>query len=85
MVYRNDGKLRFSQSAVQRTSGRYSYTNYDSYGRVVESGEFLPDAGGVAFNSNPAVVSPMSGILENVNVADELLTGTKRDSSDVSI
>lgn len=79
LVYRNDGKLRFSQSAVQKTTGRYSYTNYDSYGRVVESGEFQPDAGGIAFNSNAAVSSPMSGIVENVNVAGELLTGTKRD------
>lgn len=41
-VYSTDGKLRFSQSALQRASTptRFSYTLYDEYHRLVESGEY---------------------------------------------
>ncbi len=49
-LYRRDGKIRFSQSALQRLqendqSGRgiFSYTNYDSQGRPTESGEYTGD------------------------------------------
>lgn len=49
-VYRTDGKLRFSQNAIQRPTGIYSYTNYDNVGRGVEAGEFTPGSGGIAFN-----------------------------------
>ena len=37
--YRKDGKLRFSQSAQQLTDSKYSYTNYNSDGRINEAGE----------------------------------------------
>jgi len=47
-VYAQDGRIRFSQSALQRPTGRYSYSNYDDAGRVVESGEFTPAATGTA-------------------------------------
>jgi RHS repeat-associated protein len=39
-VYAQDGRIRFSQSALQRPAGRFSYSNYDEVGRVVESGEY---------------------------------------------
>ena len=41
-VYSTDGKLRFSQNQVQREASpqRFSYTNYDSLGRVIEAGEY---------------------------------------------
>ncbi|MCR5886648.1 peptidoglycan DD-metalloendopeptidase family protein [Hymenobacter sp. J193] len=39
-VYARDGRIRFSQSALQRANGRFSYSNYDGFGRVVESGEY---------------------------------------------
>ncbi len=44
-VYTRDGRIRFSQSAVQAqpatgTPPRFSYSNYDATGRVVESGEY---------------------------------------------
>ncbi len=41
-VYAKDGRIRFSQSALQRPAGRFSYSNYDEVGRVVESGEYTP-------------------------------------------
>jgi RHS repeat-associated protein len=39
-VYARDGRIRFSQSAQQATTRRFSYSNYDDLGRVVESGEY---------------------------------------------
>src|SRR5688572_21228361 len=44
-IYRVDGKLRFSQDAEQKLSGRFSYVNYDTWGRMVEAGEFQPAVG----------------------------------------
>lgn len=46
--YRKDGKIRFSQNALQRENtianqngkGKFSYTNYDLLGRPIESGEY---------------------------------------------
>lgn len=43
-IYRKDGSIRYSQNALQRTSGHFSYTEYDKLGRPIESGEY-PDAG----------------------------------------
>ncbi|WP_293916381.1 MULTISPECIES: RHS repeat domain-containing protein [unclassified Sphingobacterium] len=40
--YSSDGKLRLSQNALQRQTGKFSYTNYDAYGRAIESGELSP-------------------------------------------
>ena len=41
-VYSIDGKIRFSQNQEQAnaTTKRFSYTNYDYLGRLVESGEY---------------------------------------------
>lgn len=41
-IYRRDGKLRFSQNAKQAQYGWFSYTNYDRWGRAIESGEYHP-------------------------------------------
>ncbi len=42
-VYSLDGKIRFSENSEQRGASpkRFSYTNYDSYGRLIESGEYI--------------------------------------------
>ena len=47
-VYSNDGKLRFSQNEEQRASSpaRFSYTNYDNIGRLIESGEYTMSGSG---------------------------------------
>lgn len=37
-AYRQDGQIRYSQSALQAPLNKISYTNYDSYGRPIESG-----------------------------------------------
>ena len=37
-AYRKDGQIRYSQSALQVPANQVSYTNYDSYGRPIESG-----------------------------------------------
>ena len=41
-VYSLDGKIRFSQNQEQRnaTPKRFSYTNYDYLGRLIEAGEY---------------------------------------------
>ncbi|MGX1931306.1 RHS repeat domain-containing protein [Flagellimonas sp. 2504JD4-2] len=36
--YRSDGQIRFSQNELQAATNEFSYTNYDIYGRPVESG-----------------------------------------------
>jgi RHS repeat-associated protein len=80
MVYRKDGNIRFSQNDEQRPTGRYSYTNYDKWGRPVETGEYWPDASGMAFNSDlSAAGNPLRGILENTGSTGGLTTGTKTD------
>jgi RHS repeat-associated protein len=37
-MYRKDGQIRFSQNSKQVANNNYSYTNYDEFGRPVESG-----------------------------------------------
>ncbi len=64
LVYRKDGKIRFSQNAYQASRNRFSYTNYDPLGRPIESGEYN---GPITFNSDPSVVSTMQSILEDVS------------------
>ncbi|WP_299218669.1 RHS repeat-associated core domain-containing protein [uncultured Aquimarina sp.] len=36
--YRNDGQIRFSQNSKQKAVNEFSYTNYDNFGRPIESG-----------------------------------------------
>ncbi|MFC4221160.1 DUF5675 family protein [Flagellimonas marina] len=39
--YRNDGQIRYSQNSEQALVGEVSYTDYDTFGRPVESGVLL--------------------------------------------
>lgn len=71
--YSSDGKLRFSQNALQKPKKKFSYTNYDQYGRTVESGELLP-SGTLTF----AAIT-QAGLDANGDAADTLLTGAKSD------
>ncbi len=73
-VYRMDGKIRFSQNTLQAASGSFSYSNYDAFGRLIEAGQYQPDASGVVFGS-----TTMTGILENTSSTGGLTTGTKTD------
>lgn len=64
-VYRNDGKIRFSQNAEQRNTDRYSFTHYDAAGRPVESGEYTgTDVPFVPMDDAGFNASPMKGELE---------------------
>lgn len=42
-IYRKDGQIRFSQNTKQEGNQEFSYTNYDGYGRPVESGVYNSD------------------------------------------
>ena len=37
-LYRKDGSIRYSQNELQRSTGDFSYTEYDALGRPIESG-----------------------------------------------
>ncbi|HXB10129.1 MAG TPA: RHS repeat-associated core domain-containing protein [Puia sp.] len=74
IAYRKDGKIRFSQNAVQAASGKFSYTNYDNFGRTIESGEY--DGTGTSY----ATASTTSTILESTDpLAGGLGSGNKND------
>lgn len=73
-AYRMDGKIRFSQNALQATTGAYSYTNYDNVGRAIESGQY--DGSSTSFS----VASTTPSILEStVPLSGGLGNGTKTD------
>jgi RHS repeat-associated protein len=74
MIYRTDGKIRFSQNALQSVTGAYTYINYDVYGRDIETGQYSPGTGGITFNS-----VAMTGILDNVSATGGLTNGTQTD------
>ncbi|WP_411032061.1 RHS repeat domain-containing protein [Spongiimicrobium sp. 3-5] len=54
--YRNDGQIRYSQNSVQKDAGLFSYTDYDSFGRPVESG-VVQNSGFTSANPDAAMVS----------------------------
>ncbi|HEY4206027.1 MAG TPA: RHS repeat-associated core domain-containing protein, partial [Puia sp.] len=77
MIYRLDGKIRFSQNALQTATGSFSYTDFDALGRPVESGQYRPLTGGVTYNG-PA----MTGLLGYTGINgsnDGLTNGVKTD------
>ncbi|MCE3226157.1 MAG: hypothetical protein K0S32_708 [Bacteroidetes bacterium] len=62
MTYDVQGKLRFTQNAVQKQGGRFSYVNYDVHGRAVETGEYYSVNGaGNAWFTNYYLLGPGSG------------------------
>ena len=61
-VYAQDGRIRFSQSALQRPAGRFSYSNYDEVGRVVESGEYTP--GSLKFENHLTASPAANSVLQ---------------------
>ena len=87
-IYRTDGKIRFSQNAVQRNKDatgaqkdpafveKISYVNYDQVGRPVESGEYvIPNGTAAVF----AGLSTNTTLLDGTNATTSNLTvGTKQ-------
>ena len=72
-VYATDGRIRFSQSALQRSAGRFSYSNYDEVGRVVESGEYTP--GNLTFENHLTVSPAANSVLQTSVLEDRSRTG----------
>ncbi|MDP2106624.1 MAG: hypothetical protein Q8J76_11575, partial [Desulfobulbaceae bacterium] len=56
--YRKDGQIRFSQNSKQLAAGEFSYTNYDTFGRPLESGVLESSAFTTA---NPDLVALPAG------------------------
>jgi len=72
-VYAQDGRIRFSQSALQRKAGRFSYSNYDEVGRVVESGEYTP--GTLTFENHLTATPAPTSILQTSVLEDRTRSG----------
>lgn len=73
MKYSSDGKLRFTQNALQQLTNKFSYKNYDRYGRNIESGEITPSG-----TLNFGTVST-AGLDAVGTAASNYLTGTRTD------
>lgn len=74
-AYRKDGSIRFSQNSLQVANNSFSYTNYDQYGRAIESGEYVTGSNGTKFND----ARTSSIILEDVTTGGLSANGIKRD------
>ncbi len=72
-MYRKDGAIRFSQNAQQRETGVFSYTNYDTNGLPIESGEFDPVGTSLTFGS-----TSLKAILEDRTASGGLPYGFAR-------
>jgi RHS repeat-associated protein len=70
-VYNLDGEVRFSENQEQRNASpkRFSYSNYDYLGRLVESGEYITSVGGYFFEPRVASPSASLSILHLVDTA----------------
>ena len=68
-VYSTDGKIRFSENQVQRdaTPKRFSYTNYDYMGRLLESGEYSSSSGGYIFEPHTTTTPASNSVLNLVD------------------
>ena len=89
-VYSTDGKIRFSQNQLQRdaplqtppTPARFSYTNYDYLGRLIESGEYeVSGTTPYAFEPHTTAVPASTSVLNIVdNVGYTGVTGNGGDT-----
>jgi RHS repeat-associated protein len=78
-VYRQDGKIRFSQNAYQANAAnagtgnveKFSYTNYDNIGRPVESGEYT------VTSATFASLAANTTLLEATDASANITGGTK--------
>ncbi|MBL7839200.1 MAG: hypothetical protein JNJ75_03575 [Cyclobacteriaceae bacterium] len=69
-TYNKEGNIRFSQNQEQRsaTPPRFSYTNYDYLGRMIESGEYLMSGSGYyVFETHDAVTPVLNSVLDIVD------------------
>ena len=80
-VYATDGRIRFSQSAEQRSAApkRFSYTNYDEAGRLIESGEYTESGSGHNIFEPHTTLSAASNSVLNI-VDDRGYTASAHES-----
>ncbi|GGF27949.1 hypothetical protein GCM10011383_44570 [Hymenobacter cavernae] len=83
-VYRRDGNLRFSQSARQQKENKFSYSNYDALGRVVESGEYSTDANGsgpgLVFENHYTTTPATNSVLQSAVLEERTASGGLDDA-----
>jgi RHS repeat-associated protein len=67
-LYSNEGVVRFSQNAQQRTDNKFSYVLYDEYNRSIESGEY--DESGAVFEFANYYTAAVSGtdVKDTINI-----------------
>jgi RHS repeat-associated protein len=69
-VYSTDGKIRFSQNQEQRNAAtkRFSYTNYDYLGRLIEAGEYTQSGSGFyVFETHETITPAPTSILSIID------------------
>lgn len=79
-IYRKDGKIRFSQNAYQKAAAnagagnieKFSYTNYDAFGRPVESGEYSVTTATFAGLAANTTLLEATGTTANISGATKL-------------
>lgn len=84
-TYSDDGKIRFSQDQEQRNSTppRFSYTNYDYLGRLIEAGEYtMSGTGYYVFETHNTVTPAPNSVLGIIN--GEGYTGVTRRGNNAS-
>jgi RHS repeat-associated protein len=80
-VYSLDGKIRFSQNQEQRNASpkRFSYTNYDKLGRLIEAGEYTMSGTGFYVFETISLSAPVTNSV--LNIADNIgYTGITKKS-----
>src|SRR5690606_34934437 len=67
-VYSLDGKIRFSQNQIQRDASpkRFSYTNYDKLGRLIEAGEYTMSGSGYYVFETVSASAPVTNSVLNI-------------------
>lgn len=85
-IYDELGRLKYSQNPQQITENKYSYTDYDAIGRIVEAGQFtltgLPIIQGQILNTIPL---PTGGLVIQNQSNKEQITHTYYDEGRLAI
>jgi hypothetical protein len=85
-IYDELGRLKYSQNPQQITENKYSYTDYDAIGRIVEAGHFtltgLPIIQGQILNTIPL---PTGGLVIQNQSNKEQITHTYYDEGRLAI
>lgn len=82
-LYRNDGKIKFSQNALQRDDSKYAFTNYDEVGRIKQMGIYTYTSSYQWQNHyNQPVLSSGTSVLNLLELEDGLPASGKTEVVD---